>query len=80
MRGKEQMLASSVFAQESTSAQMLLYGKELVYSGKVYDFEDRVKRIENVSLDDVSAAIDVNFDSTHIATTVVGNVDKPLKI
>lgn len=80
LRGKEQMLSASVFSQESTSSQMLLYGKELIYSGKVYDFEDRVKRIENVTLDDVMSAIDLNFDSSHIATAVVGNVDKPLKI
>ncbi|MDE5721363.1 MAG: insulinase family protein [Clostridia bacterium] len=80
MRGKEQMTASSVFAQESTSSQMLLYGKELIYSGKVYDFEERVKKIAAVTLDDVMEAVACNFDETHLATAVVGNVDKPLKL
>ena len=80
MRGKEQMTASSVFAQESTSSQMLLYGKELIYSGNVYDFEERVKKIAAVTLDDVMEAVACNFDETHLATAVVGNVDKPLKL
>ena len=80
LRGKEQMTASLVFAQESTSSQMLLYGKELIYSGKVYDFEERVKKIAAVTLDNVKEAIECNFDETFLATAAVGKVDKPLKI
>ncbi len=80
MRGKEQLNSSSVFAQESTSSQMLLYGKELVYSGRVYDFEERVKNIASVTLDDVLAAIDCNFDRDKLASAVVGNLDKPLEL
>ena len=80
MRGKEQLTSSSVFAQESTSSQMLLYGKELIYSGKVYDFEERVNKISAVTLDDVMAAIECNFNRDKLALAVVGNVDKPLKI
>ena len=80
MRGKEQLTSSSVFAQESTSAQMLLYGKELIYSDKVYDFEERIKAISSVTLDDVMRAIELNFNRDKLAVAVVGNVDKPLKI
>ena len=80
LRGKEQLTSSSVFAQESTSSQMLLYGKELIYSGKVYDFEERVNKISAVTLDDVMAAIDLNFNRDKLALAVVGNVDKPLEI
>ena len=39
LRGKEQLISSSIFAQESTSSQMLLYGRELIYSDKIYNFE-----------------------------------------
>ena len=46
LRGKEQLVSSSIFSQESTSSQMLLFGKELLYSGRVYDFEDRIKQAE----------------------------------
>ncbi len=80
MRGKEQLTSSLVFAQESTSSQMLLYGKELAYSGKVYDFEERVNRITSVTLDDVMAATELNFNRDKLALAVVGNVDGPLTI
>ena len=80
MRGKEQLTSSLVFAQESTSSQMLLYGKELIYSGNVYDFEERVNKISSVTLDDIIAATDCNFNRDKLAVAVVGNVDKPLKI
>ena len=79
-RGKEQMISSSIFAQESTSSQMLLYGKELVYSGTVYDFEERVKKISSITLDDVLCAVDINFDYAHVSSAIVGNVDKPLEL
>lgn len=78
LRGKEQLLSSSVFAQESTSSQMLLYGKELIYTGNIYDFEKRISDINAVTFADVLEAIEYNFDATYKATAVVGNVDKPI--
>ncbi|MGN0804242.1 MAG: M16 family metallopeptidase [Candidatus Coproplasma sp.] len=77
-RGKEQLMSSLIFAQESTSSQMLLYGRELMYSGKVYDFEKRVSDLNAVTLADVCEAIEYNFDERYKATALVGNVDKPL--
>lgn len=80
MRGKEQMTSSSVFAQENTSSQMLMYGKELIYSGKVYDFSERMRKIAAVTLDDVMQAVEINFDEQAVASAVVGNLDKPLDL
>ena len=77
-RGKEQLIASSIFAQENTSSQMLLFGKELLYNDKMYNFEERVNRISAVTLNDVFDAIDVNFDENGKASAIVGAVDKPL--
>lgn len=77
-RGKEQLLSSLIYAQENTSSQMLLYGKELIYSGKIYDFEDRVGKLNAVTLADVCEAIEYNFDDKYRATALVGKVDKPL--
>lgn len=77
-RGKEQLIASSIFAQENTSSQMLLFGKELLYNDKIYNFEERVKRISSVTLSDVFDAIDLNFDENGKASAIVGAVDKPL--
>lgn len=78
-RGKEQLLSSLIYAQESTSSQMLLYGKELIYSGKLYDFEDRIGKLNAVTLDNVYEAIEYNFDDKYRATALVGKVEKPLK-
>ncbi|MDE6585722.1 MAG: insulinase family protein, partial [Clostridia bacterium] len=78
LRGKEQLISSSIFSQESTSSQMLLFGKEMLYNGKVYNFEERVNKISSVTLDDVREAINFNFDEKHMATALVGAVDKPL--
>lgn len=78
-RGKEQLLSSLIFAQESTSSQMLLYGRELIYSGRVYDFERRVGELNGVTLADVCEAIEYNFDTKYMATAIVGNVDSPIK-
>ena len=77
-RGKEQLLSSQIFAQESTSSQMLLYGKELVYSGKIYDFEERVRQINAVTFADALQAVEYNFDDTYRATSLVGCVDRHL--
>ena len=59
---------------------MLLYGKELMYSGKLYDFEDRIARVNAVTMDDVFEAVECSFDSSRMAAAVVGKTDKPLKI
>ena len=80
LRGKEQLKASSIFAQESTSSQMLLYGKEVMYSGKLYDFEERIAKVNAVTMDDVNEAIEINFDKSRMAAAVVGKTDKPLEI
>jgi predicted Zn-dependent peptidase len=79
-RGKEQLISSSIYAQESTSSQMLLYGKELLYSGKIYDFEKRIGDIEAVTLDNVYEVIDSSFQESNKAIAVVGNVHKPLAL
>ena len=78
IRGKEQLISSSIFAQESTSSQMLLFGKELLYNDKIYNFEERVNRISSVTLNDVFDAIDLNFNEKGKASAIVGAVDKPL--
>ncbi len=80
VRGKEQLISSSVYAQESTSSQMLLFGKEMIYNDRVYNFEERVQQITDVTLDDVKAAVEINFDSSKAACSLVGAADKPLKL
>lgn len=78
VRGKEQLISSSIFAQESTSSQMLLFGKELIYRDRVYNFEERVNKISAVTYEDVMDAIDLNFGEQGKALSLVGAADKPL--
>ena len=59
---------------------MLLYGKELLYSGRLYDFEKRIAEVNAVSMDDINEAIDFNFNLNSAAAAVVGKLDKPLNI
>lgn len=77
-RGKEQLISSSIYSQESTSSQMLIFGKELIYRNKVYNFEERVNRISSVTLNDVMDAIDLNFNPANKAISLVGAADRPL--
>ena len=77
LRGKEQLVSSSIFAQENTSSQMLLFGKEMLYNCKVYNFEERVNKITSVTLDDVLEALEFNFGDKNKAVAIVGAADKP---
>lgn len=77
IRGKEQLISSQIFAQESSSSQMLLFGKELLYRNKVYNFKERVDNISSVTLGQVLDAIDSNFNDSKKAVALVGAVEKP---
>lgn len=79
MRCREQSKSALLFAQESTSAQMLLYGKEMLLSGKEYDFEKKLEQIGRQTLADVEEAMHTIFQSGKYAMGVVGNIDKNAK-
>ena len=73
-RGREQLKASSIFSQESTSSQMLLYGRNLLYFNEVYDFEKRMAEISALTRDDIMRVIEGSFDFGKMATAAVGDV------
>ncbi|MBQ9756377.1 MAG: insulinase family protein [Clostridia bacterium] len=79
-RGKEQLKSSFIFSRESTGSQMLLYGRYLLFLNKEFDFEDRIKKLESVSMDDVRRAIDGSFDIHSASTATVGPKRTPIKI
>lgn len=76
LRGREQMKASLLFSQESTSSQMLLYGKEMLLSGREYDFAGRLDSINKVTKKDAEEIVARTFESGKYAVGVVGNVKK----
>lgn len=79
LRGKEQIRSSLILGQESTSAQMLLYGKRLIFMDDKTDIKERIKAIDNVTIDDVLAVIDEFYNTDVIATATVGPTRGALK-
>ena len=80
MRGKAQIKSAFIMGQESTSSQMLLYAKYLLLLDSQFDFNDRIKKIDNVTIKDVNDAIENYFDTQTMATATVGLKRTPIKI
>ncbi len=78
LRGREQLRSGSIFSQESTSSQMLLYGRNLLYLGEVYDFEKRMAEIAALTRRDIEEAIERHFDLSSAAIASVGNLPEKL--
>jgi predicted Zn-dependent peptidase len=78
-RGKEQVKSAFIMGQESTGSQMLLYAKYLALLDKELDINQRIKRLENVTIKDVNEVIDCTFDLSTLATATVGSKRTPIK-
>ncbi len=76
LRGREQMKASMLFAQESTSSQMLLYGKYMLYNREVYNFEERFKKMNEMKRENVMEALALTLDGSKKAVAAVGKIGK----
>ena len=77
LRSREQMKAGMFFSNESSNAQMLLYGKYMLYFNKIFDFEDKLNRINAMTYDEAQEVLSVMFNEKEKAIAVVGNTDKP---
>lgn len=80
LRAKEQVKSSLVFGQESTGAQMLLYGKFLIILDQKFDINKRLIDLENITIEDVQKSIQKSFDIEMAATATVGTKRTPIKI
>lgn len=76
LRSREQMKANMFFSNESTSSQMILYGKYMLQNDKIFDFEEKLDHINKMKKDDVLEAISLTFDESRKAVAVVGDTDK----
>ena len=79
-RGKEQLKSSFVYGRESTATQMLLYGKYLIFLDKEFDFNERIKKLDSITKDQVNEVIEDVFSVGKIAAATVGPARKPLDI
>ncbi len=79
-RGKEQVRASFLMAQESTAGQMLLYGKQLLMLGELFDIEKKLAELDSCRMEDVNAAVAENFRTDKLAAATVGKSKRKLKL
>ena len=77
MRGRAQMKSSLLFAQENTSSQMLTYGKYMLFNDKLFDFDQKIEKINAITQEDIRLAIEKTFDESKKAVAAVGVIDKP---
>ncbi len=80
LRSREQMKASMFFSNESSNAQMLLYGKYMIYFNKIFDFEDKMQRINSMTFSKAQEALDVMFNEEGKAIALVGNTNESLPL
>lgn len=79
LRAKAQMLSSFEFGSESAASQMMLFGKYLLFTDKIFDFDNKVKKIESVTLDDINDFIrSLDFDD--FSLSVVGKNAEKIKL
>lgn len=79
-RSREQIKSGMFFSNESSDAQMVLYGKYMLYFNQVFDFEGKLAKINAMTYDDAMSAIDDMFDEGRKAVALVGNTDTPLSL
>ena len=77
-RGKQQMKSSFIMGQESTASQMLLFGRNLIYFNKVFDFDEKLSKIEAVTIESVNEVIKDVFDKSKMSVATVGKLKTPL--
>ncbi len=80
IRGKEQIKSSLIMSRESTASQMLLYGKYAIYADKEFDFTQKIKEIEAVTLEQVNDVIKSVLDFDKMTVASVGTNPVPIKI
>ena len=73
---REQMKSSLVFAEESTSTQMTMYGRRLLLFNEIYDFDERLNKINSLTLKDINDCVFDLFDIDKFAVSTVGKQPK----
>ena len=70
-KGKEQIVTSMVLGQESTSAVMRGMGRHAVVTGKLYDIDEQIDKVEALTCGDVSDAARRIFDFDRMSASMV---------
>ena len=78
LRSREQMKSSMFFSNESSNSQMLLYGKHMLNYDKLFDFEEKLNRINSMTYENAQEVIGLLFNEQGRALALVGDTDTPL--
>lgn len=76
---KNQLKSSTVFSMERPSSKVQLFSKYYLMTGKLYDFNERISKVDEVKKEDVEKMA-YEFDVYNMSTAIVGRKVKPLKI
>ena len=80
LRSREQMKSGMFFSNESSNAQMLLYGKYMLYFNEIFNFEDKLSRINAMTYDKAQEVLLDMFDEREKAVALIGNTKAPLSL
>ena len=80
LRSREQMKADMFFRNESSNSQMILYGRYMLHFDKLFDFEEKLNRINAMTYKQALEMLDIMFDDSQKAISLVGNTDKPFSL
>lgn len=80
MRGKEQIKSTFIMGQESSSSQMLLFGRYLLFLNKVFDFKERIAEIDGTAKTEADSIIAEVLNTERAATAIVGPGRTPISI
>ena len=76
---REQIKSALVFAQESTTTQMCLYGRRMLSCNEVYDFDKNLDMINALSEEKINAEVRANFDISSPAVSLVARKPADIK-
>ena len=80
LRSREQMKSSMFFSNESSNSQMLLYGRYMLHFNKIFNFEEKLERINAMSYANAKDTLSIMFNDSEKAVALVGNTDTPLNL
>ena len=77
LRGKAQLLSGFEFGEESSASQMMLYGKYLLYTDKVFNMKEKLSDLNGLTLEQTNETLRrMNFEK--MSTSVIGKNVKNL--
>ncbi len=76
---KNSLKASTVFSLEKPTSKVQLFARYYLMTGKLYNYEERIKAVDEVSKKDVEDSVK-EFNKFDMSTAIVGRKVKPLKI